>query len=116
MNRTDEYLETVPAMSRAAIARALAGELSPRQAIKAKCLECCGFDRAEAAACTVWRCPLHAYNPWRPENRRAVAEKIDSEAQGPSGGAFPEGIGKSEPSTQHPTESTPGCVPAAVER
>ena len=52
------------------MADAFAGTLSPRQAIKAKCLDCCGYDRAEVAGCTVVLCPLHSYRPLFRETRR----------------------------------------------
>jgi hypothetical protein len=59
----------VPPSARRSVARAFAGSASPRQAIKAKCLDCCGYDRAEVAGCTVIVCPLHSYRPFQ-ENRR----------------------------------------------
>lgn len=59
------YVAIVPEKSRTLISRALVGEVSPRQCIKAKCLACCNYDRAEAAACSVVTCPLYALNPYR---------------------------------------------------
>jgi hypothetical protein len=59
------YLRAVPTGSRGVITRAMAGTASPRGAIKAKCLDCCHFDRAEVAACSVWLCPLHPYRPFQ---------------------------------------------------
>jgi hypothetical protein len=60
------HLENVPEKFRKLTARALRGECrSPRAAIRAKCLECSNYSTGEAAACTVWRCPLHAINPYR---------------------------------------------------
>jgi len=38
--------------------KACAGQLSPRQAIKAKCLECSGYVWGEVADCLVLACPL----------------------------------------------------------
>lgn len=64
--RVAAYLENVPASARQMMGRALSGRSkSPRDAIRAKCLECSGFARDEAAACTVWRCPLYHLNPYR---------------------------------------------------
>lgn len=60
-----EYLATVPPKSRLVVARALDGTASPRQAIKAACLVCSHFDRAEISDCRVWRCPLHPLRPFR---------------------------------------------------
>ncbi len=68
------YLRTVPDKSRGVVERALAGTASPRSAIKAHCLTCSGFDRAEVAACTVWRCALHPYRPFQPGGGPEVAE------------------------------------------
>jgi hypothetical protein len=59
------FVATVPEKSRVLISRALVGTVSPRQCIKAKCLDCCCYNRAEAAACTVTLCPLWAVNPYR---------------------------------------------------
>jgi hypothetical protein len=63
--RQKDFVAIVPDKARTLIARALVGGVSPRQCIKAKCLDCCHFDRAEAAACTVTLCPLWAVNPDR---------------------------------------------------
>ena len=59
------YVATVPEKSRKMMGRALEGRTSPRQCIKAKCLSCSNFDRAEAAACSVQTCPLYEVNPYR---------------------------------------------------
>lgn len=34
-------------------------EMTPRQAIMAKCKECCGFSMHEALLCQCTHCPLH---------------------------------------------------------
>ena len=72
-----EFLSTVPASARNLIERAFGGKASPRAAIKAKCLDCSGFDRAEIANCSVVLCELHPYRPFQrtvrktPKNARA---------------------------------------------
>jgi len=38
---------------------------SKSAAIKAKCLDCCGYQRAEVAACTAEHCPLWPYRPYQ---------------------------------------------------
>jgi hypothetical protein len=43
--------------------RVFCGEASPRQAIKAFCSECVGFDQSEIENCTATDCPLYAYRP-----------------------------------------------------
>lgn len=40
------------------------GEASPRQAIKAFCLECIGFEIDEIRRCSAPTCPLRAYRPY----------------------------------------------------
>ena len=39
------------------------GEGTPRQAIKAQCLECCGFDRDAVRDCSARACPLWTKRP-----------------------------------------------------
>jgi len=63
-----EFLRNVPPMYAGRFEKAFLGEGSPRQAIRTKCLECSGFQRIEAAACTVKLCPLWAFNSWRGES------------------------------------------------
>jgi hypothetical protein len=62
--RADEVSST-PALSQGIVARALAGEGSPRQAIKARCLQCSNFQRDEVANCTVIRCALWQFRPYQ---------------------------------------------------
>jgi len=45
--------------------RAYAGSASPRQAIKAFCLQCVGYQRQDVAGCTAVACPLHKYRPYQ---------------------------------------------------
>ncbi len=61
-------LAAMPAVYQAGYLRALGGR-SPKAAIKAFCLECVGWQRAEVATCTALACPLWSYRPFR----RAVA-------------------------------------------
>ena len=60
-------LEAVPVRFRALATRAAQGETSPRQAIKAKCQECVGYEDAtdRISGCTVHRCPLWTYRPYQ---------------------------------------------------
>jgi len=51
-------LATTPESCRKLFVAAWSGKASPRQAIKAQCLECNGFDRQAIAECTCWACPL----------------------------------------------------------
>ncbi len=59
-----EYLAAAPVSVQGIVQRAFEGSASPRQAIKAKCLTCCNYDRNEVEHCTVVRCPLWAYRPY----------------------------------------------------
>jgi len=38
---------------------------SPRRAIKAFCLECCGFDHKAITECTAYACPLWNFRPFQ---------------------------------------------------
>ena len=60
-----EMLASIPPKSRGLVKRAFRGVASPRMAIKAHCLVCVGFGRAAVRGCEVYRCPLHAYRPYR---------------------------------------------------
>lgn len=61
----EEFLKGVPELSRGIVERAFSRACSPRAAIKAKCLDCSHFDRAEIADCQVVLCPLHAFRPYQ---------------------------------------------------
>lgn len=54
-----------PVSARRTLSRSFAGEASPRAAIKAACLACCGFERAQVTRCTGYSCPLWMYRPYQ---------------------------------------------------
>ncbi len=56
-------LAQMPPSHRNSYRQAVSGEASPREAIKAHCLECMGWNRAEVAQCTGRACPLWFYRP-----------------------------------------------------
>jgi hypothetical protein len=58
-------VSATPSASRGILERAYRGTASPRQAIKAKCLECACCDRASIGGCAAFRCPLWAYRPYQ---------------------------------------------------
>jgi hypothetical protein len=58
-----ERLEQIPKRYRPAYRAAMRGR-SRKAAIKAQCLECCGWERTEVQACTDTGCPLHPYRPY----------------------------------------------------
>ena len=58
-------LRQMPASLRRSYVRAIRGEASPKEAIKAQCSECMGYDRDAVATCTAPACPLWRYRPWQ---------------------------------------------------
>lgn len=45
--------------------RVYAGRASPRQAIKAQCLQCCAYSEPAIRDCTAPACPLWPFRPYR---------------------------------------------------
>lgn len=62
--KTEEIRNTSP-MYQGVVAKALEKRASPRQAIKARCLQCTNFQRLEISACQVARCALWEYRPYQ---------------------------------------------------
>ncbi len=60
-----EKAAKIPRSRRAGYLKAAQGEASPRQAIKAFCLECVGWSQGEVTHCTGTTCPLWLYRPFR---------------------------------------------------
>lgn len=58
---------TVPDLQKAMFLRVYSGTASLRQAIKAKCIECCGFENyfERVGQCTAYSCPLWGYRPYQ---------------------------------------------------
>jgi hypothetical protein len=69
-SRLERYLDGVPTSAKGIVTRAHRKTGGRQNAIKAKCLDCCNWDRDEVANCTVLVCPLH---PWRPFQDKAQA-------------------------------------------
>ena len=79
--RRTAYLVTLPATVRGAVERAFVGTASPRAAIKAHCLLCSHFDRAEISDCRVLTCALWSYRPFqKARNGPGVASLAHSRA------------------------------------
>ena len=55
----------IPVKCRKNYERAVSGKASPRQAIKAQCLECVQYDRTEVTNCSDTGCPLYQYRPFK---------------------------------------------------
>lgn len=60
--------------------KAYEGKGSPRQAIKAMCLHCTGYERETIAACTGYSCPLWAFRPYAPATQGGSDPRNDAEA------------------------------------
>lgn len=77
----DRRLAKIPPKYRRPYQLASAGKGSPRNAIKAMCLECVNWVRAEITACPSEACPLWLLRPYQ-ESAGAV-EATSSAAQNP---------------------------------
>jgi len=62
--RVFERLNAMPKKYRHIYTRAMQGK-SRKAAMNAFCLECCGWQRKEVAACTSEACPLYCFRPYR---------------------------------------------------
>jgi hypothetical protein len=63
--RVETMVSEAPESAKNTLRRAFSGISSPRQAIKAMCLTCMGYDRPQIEKCTGWSCPLWAYRPFQ---------------------------------------------------
>ena len=63
--KTSKRMKAMPKRYRSIYQRAFSGKASPREAIKAFCLECVGWQREEIKKCTCSACPLYAYRPYQ---------------------------------------------------
>lgn len=68
-DKSAEYAKKVPELRRHLFVRTIDGSASPRQAIKAMCQQCVGYEDVQEAirGCQSSRCPLWAYRPYRSE-------------------------------------------------
>ena len=66
----------VPALYALALKKTIEGRASPREAIKAKCHECVGYEdvKERISGCTVKRCPLLAYRPYQSKKESTTQE------------------------------------------
>lgn len=57
----------IPQNYRGLYLRVVTGKASPRQVIKLKCAECCGFEdtKTRISECSVFRCPLRFLRPYQ---------------------------------------------------
>ena len=64
MNRAETIADASPKY-RKLVERALDGTCSPRAGIKAFCLRCVGYIRADVEGCTSRNCPLWQFRPYK---------------------------------------------------
>jgi hypothetical protein len=67
LERFERIKDNVPIRYRQALLEVLKGRRSPRQAIKAKCAQCCGYEDVQnrVSDCTIQTCALWAYRPYQ---------------------------------------------------
>lgn len=82
-----QYIANIPIKYVGLFKRAYAGKASPRQAIKANCYECVGFDRNAIYDCNITICPLYRYRP----KRRAHVPDTATLSKERAGGVHPAG-------------------------
>ena len=63
--RIEKHIGDIPVRYQPLFNRSISGKVSPREAIKAKCLECMGYKKAEVRLCTAPTCPLFTLRPYR---------------------------------------------------
>mgnify|MGYP001252699793 CR=1 FL=1 len=68
----------IPAMFQGVYLKALGG--SKAAAVKAFCLECCGWKPKEVRACSAHACPMHAVRPFQAAG--VDEEEVDEEEVG----------------------------------
>lgn len=64
-------LEKMPKGARYGYLRATLRKTSAKTAIKAHCLECCGYVREEVAKCSAKACTLWQLRPYQPKPAKA---------------------------------------------
>lgn len=65
--KTIDKAKQIPKKYRSNYISVVAGSASPRNAIKAFCLECMGYNGAEVKRCETINCPLNMYRPYQPK-------------------------------------------------
>lgn len=65
LERIECLVSSAPRSVQKSLRRAFSGAASPRQAIKAQCLVCVGYDRSAIKNCAGYSCPLWSYRPFQ---------------------------------------------------
>lgn len=76
----EQRMAQVPVQRRGTYARAVNGSVAA--AVRAFCLECVGWQRADVTGCTALACPLYSIRPFS----RDISAEIDEKGEG---GGFP---------------------------
>lgn len=70
--RVLRIVSEAPESAKKTLTGAFSGVSSPRQAIKAMCLTCVGYDRDSVRNCTGYGCPLWKYRPFQADEVETV--------------------------------------------
>ncbi len=70
----DLEISKVPVRGRPLFMRSVAGTCSPRQAIKAKCQSCVGYEDSTERIryCSSYLCPLWSFRPYSKESTKEI--------------------------------------------
>jgi hypothetical protein len=81
--KASKLAETPPRFKVLAL-KVLEGRVTPRQAIKAKCLDCMGYIIKDIRNCPSTTCELHRFRPFQPpSNRGGTASRYAGKAKDP---------------------------------
>jgi len=63
----EDHIASIPEANKGQIIKSLLGKATPRESIKAKCLDCVGFENAkiEIGDCVTKTCPLWQHRPYQ---------------------------------------------------
>lgn len=74
----EDYIAAAPVSARGTLEKAFSGQ-SRAAAVKAKCLTCSNYERADVTDCRVFDCPLWPWRPYQRNSRRERAAKTGIE-------------------------------------
>ena len=75
--KQQQHIDSVPVMYRPLVTRALSADCPPRAAIKARCLQCVGFTRADITSCTATDCALRGFRPYQKGSQSGEGEDLE---------------------------------------
>jgi hypothetical protein len=65
-------LASIPNLHKVLFRKVFAGKAGRPARVKAKCLDCCCYQKSEVAACTARFCPLWPIRPYQVKRKRPV--------------------------------------------